>query len=148
MRTLCWIRRSLAVGLLLGIGWTSSAQPREGLRKLMVQKLDSSKTVLEGIALADFNKIIKHAEKLIQLSKTAEWFVYKTPRYELHSNEFRRAAESLIAKAQAKNLDGVTLAYFDLTMSCVRCHQYVREVRDARLPVPQGGYAHGAVGTE
>jgi len=21
-------------------------------------------------------------------------------------------------------------------MSCVRCHQYVREVRDARLPVP------------
>src|SRR5262245_44240273 len=73
------------------------------------------------------------AEKLLQLTKTEEWFTYKTPRYQLYTNEFRRAAESLVASAKAKNLDGVTLAYLDLTMSCVRCHRYIREVRDARL---------------
>jgi len=92
--------------------------------------------LLEGIALADFDKINRSAETLIQLSKTADWFVYKTPRYELHSNEFRRAAETILQKAKDKNLDGATLAYFDLTMTCVRCHQYVREVRDARAPLP------------
>lgn len=132
------IRISLVAALVLGMGWSGSAQQRDGVPKLMAQKLDHAKKILEGIALADFAKITTSAEKLIQLSKTEEWLVYKTPRYELHSNEFRRAAETLISKSQAKNLDGVTLAYFDLTMSCVRCHQYVREVRDARLapPVP------------
>jgi hypothetical protein len=63
----------------------------------------------------------------------------KTPRYEMHSNEFQRAAETLIRKAKDKNIDGTSLAFFEMTMSCVRCHQYVREIRDARLPnMPQG----------
>jgi hypothetical protein len=130
---------ALAWCLLVGAPWTpgtSSAQKQ--VANLMVEKLDNSKKLLEGIALSDFNKISTSAEKLIQLSKTAEWFVYKTPRYEMHSNEFRRAAETILQKSREKNLDGVTLAYFDLTMQCVRCHQHVREVRDARAPLPSG----------
>ncbi len=128
---------SLCFALLLGTPWIGSAQKHAGgLSKLMVEKLDSAKILLEGIALADFHKINRSGEKLIELSRSAEWFVFKTPRYELHSNEFRRAAETLLQKAKDKNLDGVTLAYFDLTMGCVRCHQYVREVRDARGPLP------------
>jgi hypothetical protein len=124
------------VALVLGVPWSSSAQKASNLGKLMQEKLISSKMLLEGIALEDFNKINRSAETLIQLSKTAEWFVYNTPRYELHSNDFRRVAESILQKAKDKNLDGVTLAYFELTMACVRCHRYVREVRDARAPVP------------
>lgn len=104
------------------------------LGQLMIDKLRNSQNLLQGIALGDFNKIMSSAEELIALSRTAEWFAYKTPRYELHSNSFQRAAEVIIEKAKAKNLDGVVLAYMDLTMSCVRCHQYIREVRDARGP--------------
>jgi hypothetical protein len=100
----------------------------------MADKLKNGQLLLEGMALGDFDKISRSAERLIQISKTAEWFVYRTPRYELHTNEFRRAAETVIQKARDRNLDGVALAYFDMTMSCVRCHQNVREVRDARLP--------------
>lgn len=118
---------------LLAIGWMPRAEGDQKLSRLMADKLRFSQRVLEGIALADYTKITQSAEELIQLSRTAEWLAIKTPRYELNSNEFRRAAEGLIAKAKAKNLDGVVLAYQDLTMSCVRCHEYVREVRDARL---------------
>lgn len=115
----------------------SNSQPQSNaVDKLMVEKLKSSQKLLEGIAIADFNKIGASAEKLLQLSNTEEWLVFKTPQYELRSNEFRRAAESLIQKAKNKNLDGSTLAFFEMTMSCVRCHQYVREVRDARLSTP------------
>ena len=124
---------ALGLCLLLGAPWNSSAQKPAG--NFMIEKLDNSKKLLEGIALSDFDKISTSAERLIQLSKTAEWFVHKTPRYEMHSNEFRRAAETIIQKSKQKNLDGVTLAYFDLTMQCVRCHQYVRDVRDARAPL-------------
>ena len=104
------------------------------LQQLMHKKLTSSQKILEAITLADYKKVEDSAEDLIQISKTAEWFAYKTPRYDLHSNEFRRAAENLIQKAKTKNQDGVLLSYMDLTMSCVRCHTYVREIRDAKLP--------------
>ncbi len=124
--------------LLLVLGGTSSrhgvAQAPDGLKSLMLKKLKNAQLVLEGLALKDFPRISSAAEELIQISRTEEWAVFKTPRYELHSNEFRRAAEAIIQKAQDKNLDGAALAYFDLTRTCLRCHQYVREVRDARLP--------------
>ena len=102
--------------------------------KLMAAKLKNSQILLEGIAIGDFKKITNSAEALIELTKTEEWLMHKAPRYEMHSNEFRRAAETLIRKAKDKNIDGTTLAFFEMTMSCVRCHQHVREVRDARLP--------------
>jgi len=109
-------------------------QGKGKVAKIMQEKLKNSQKLLEGIAQADYDKITRSAEELVALTKTEEWYVIKTPRYETHSNEFRRSAELIIQKAKAKNLDGVTLAYFELTTQCVRCHQYVREVRDASLP--------------
>jgi len=129
-----------AILLLLGLALvglfapaaTPAQQPK--IFKIMTEKLKASQDLLAGIATEDFTKITRSAEELIQLTKKEEWHVLKTPKYEMHSNEFRRTAEVIIAKAKAKNLDGVTLTYFEMTMSCVRCHKYVREVRDARLP--------------
>jgi hypothetical protein len=103
--------------------------------QLMIDKLQNAQKLLEGIALGKFDKIEKHAGELVRISKTAEWLnAHKAPRYELFSNEFQRSAEEIAKKAKDKNMDGVTLAYFDLTKSCVRCHQHIRDVRDARLP--------------
>jgi hypothetical protein len=134
--------RCLGISLALGALFlftpdspTSNAtmQPAS-VAKIMAEKLKASQVLLEGLALGDFAKISRSAEKLVQLTRTEEWMVYKTPRYEVHSNEFRRAAEMILQKSEKKNLDGVAYAYLDLTMTCVRCHQYVREVKDARLP--------------
>ncbi len=127
--------------LLLALGSQSPAPSQTGgnkVNKLMAMKLQSSQKLLEGIAIGDFKKITRSAEDLIDLTRTEEWLMHKTPRYEMHSNEFRRAAETLIRKAKDKNMDGTTLAFFEMTMSCVRCHQYVREIRDARGPNAPG----------
>ena len=103
--------------------------------QLMIDKLQNAQKLLEGIALGKFDKIEKHANELVRISKTAEWLnAHKAPRYELFSSEFQRSADEIAKKAKEKNMDGVTLAYFDLTRSCVRCHQHIRDVRDARLP--------------
>jgi hypothetical protein len=108
--------------------------------ELMRKKLEHAQKVLEGIALNDFDKILNHADALMQLSKEIEWQVIKTPRYEVQSNEFRRAVASLQEKATQKNLDGAALGYVELTLSCVKCHKYVREVRmtqlDQKLALP------------
>jgi hypothetical protein len=106
---------------------------REAVSELMHNKLKHAQRVLEGVAVNDFDMIAKHAEELVLLSKKAEWMVFKTPKYELRSNEFQRAADDLIQNAKQKNLDAAALSYMDMTMSCVRCHKYVRQVRQARL---------------
>jgi hypothetical protein len=126
----------LVSGLFFLRGQAQRPERPEAVHQLMVGKLKSAQALLEGLAMNDFTKITRSAEKLIDLSRSEEWFLLKTPRYELHSNEFRRAAEKIVRKSREKNLDGAALAYFDMTMSCLRCHEYVREVRDARRNLP------------
>jgi hypothetical protein len=41
--------------------------------------------------------------------------------------------DDLIEKAREKNLDGAALSYVEMTLSCVKCHKHVREVRTTRL---------------
>lgn len=125
-----------AVLLLLGIPLVSShGEDKSVLQKLMTKKLECAQKVLEGMAVNNFDLVAKNADELIQVSKAVEFRVLKTPQYEQNSNDFRRAAETLIAQAKAKNTDGVALAYVDLTLSCVRCHKHVREERMANTNV-------------
>jgi hypothetical protein len=106
--------------------------PKSKSAELMRKKLLQSQKVLEGIALNDFEKIIEHADELIVISKEAEFKALKTPRYDLHVDEFRRNAEEMVKKAKEKNIEGATLAYMELTLTCVRCHKYTRETRMTR----------------
>lgn len=118
--------------LLLVVAGSHGAEPK-GVAELMRRKLTNAQKVLEGLALNDFKMMARHAEELIQVSKETEWKVIKTPQYELFSNDFRRSAEAIVKKADEKNLDGAALAYVEVTLNCVKCHKYVREVRMARL---------------
>ena len=134
---------------LSGLGQAPQREPKKIADKktdeLMKRKLDSAQKVLEAVALNDFDKIAKHAEELIVISHQAEWkALMKTPEYELNSADFRRHAQDLVKSAKAKNLDGAALAYVELTMSCVRCHKHVRDVRMGRL----GGEEEGRQRTE
>jgi len=135
MKTLSLV---LSVALLLAgmPALPSQADDTKTLKALMLKKLDNSQRVLAGLALGDFEQMNKHADELIQISKAAEFRVLKTPYYELYSNDFRRSAETLTLMAKGKNLDGCALAYVEMTLTCVKCHKHVREVRMARADTP------------
>jgi len=95
---------------------------------LMAAKLKESQTLLEGLATNKLETVQKSAEELLRISKAAQFRkAITTAQYEYHANAFQRAAETVIEKAKAKNLDGATLGYLDMTMTCVKCHQYTRE---------------------
>jgi hypothetical protein len=120
--------------VLLGFGVRAAPPAKtDDAAALMQKKLTHAQKLLEGVALADFAVIDQHAADLAALSKQLQFKVLKTPQYELHANEFRRALEDIQKGVRHKNLDAATLGYMDLTMSCVRCHKHVREVRIARL---------------
>jgi hypothetical protein len=110
----------------------------EILAAMMQKKLKSAHLVLDGVAIADFKKIENGGQELIRLAKSETWQLIRSPHYEAHSADFIRTAEKLVKKAKEKNMDGTALAYVEMTLSCVRCHQYVREHRrDVRLgPLP------------
>jgi hypothetical protein len=119
--------------VILGFGVRAAPPPKaDDTAAIMQKKLAHAQKLLEGVALADLDKIGEHAKELAILSKQAEFKVLKTPQYELHANEFRRALDDIQRGVKQKNLDAATLGYVDLTMSCVRCHKHVREVRIAR----------------
>lgn len=127
------VRYSLVVlAVLAGIPLMSGHAQDAKIRELMHKKLTNSQKILEGIALQDFDLIKTGADELTLISKAAEWRVIKSPQYELHSNDFRRSSETLSKMAEGRNIDGAALAYVDMTLSCVKCHKYVREVRMAR----------------
>lgn len=133
MRKTLGIITALVGALVLGIPTVRSLadEPKkdEARQALMQRKLKESQKALEGLALNDFKKISTSADELIEISKAAEWKVLKDPQYEVFSTEFRRRAEQMGKAARDKNLDGATLAYVEVTMTCVRCHQHVRKAR-------------------
>lgn len=121
---------ALAAAVPAQLGHAEEAvQPKKD--ELMKKKLQHSQKVLEGIATNDFDLIAKSAEDLIAISKEAQWKTIKTPRYTLYSEDFQRAAGTLVEDAKKKNIDAATLTYMEMTMNCVKCHKHVREVRDS-----------------
>jgi hypothetical protein len=114
-----------------------AARPQSDLEKLMQKKLQRAQKLLEGIAQNDMDMVKDNAIELLALSKSAEFKVLKTPQYELHSNEFRRALDEMLKGAKDRSIDAATLAYVDMTFACVRCHKHVREVRITRGPATE-----------
>lgn len=101
------------------------AQPNEAM--VMQVKLKRSQTLLEALAKEDYKTLEDSAESLVRISdSTAFLRAYKTAEYEFQAQVFRRSAVALSAKAKDKNLDGATLAYTEMTLSCVKCHAYFR----------------------
>ncbi len=131
------MKKILGLGLVLvffgGVAVHGLGREDKKENPLMVKKLKHSQKILEGLALSDFGMIARNAEDLIAISKEAQWkTAIRSSYYEVYSNDFRRIAANLAKKAEEKNLDGAALAYVELTLSCVRCHKHVREVRMAR----------------
>src|SRR5262249_52962733 len=107
------------------------------LSKFMRAKLGASQSVLEGLAIEDFDKITEGAKALEKLSAEERWRVTEDPLYSNHSSDFVRIAKKLRNQAEQKNLDGAALSYVQLTMSCIECHRFVRTVliaQDIRIP--------------
>lgn len=106
-------------------------------QELMAAKLKGSQALLEHIALNDFPKLESTAEDLVQIARTIAFLnSYKGKEYEFHITTFRRAAETMVVKAKERNMDGVMVSFNDMTLSCLKCHQGIRDKKfETRLPV-------------
>lgn len=93
----------------------------------MEQKLRLSKGVLEGLANGDFEAIGKNAEIMHGLNRVETFVRRRTEGYRDQLRQFNIANKALLRASQTENLDGATLAFNQLTISCVNCHKHMRE---------------------
>ena len=95
----------------------------------MKKKLDYSKNILEGISLGDFDKVNQNATKLRGLSKFETFVRRGTPGYRAQADAFDRSLAEIIRQADKENIEGMTLGFHQLTISCVSCHRQLREAK-------------------
>ncbi len=117
-----------AVILVVAATTIGSAQ-RPSLGELMREKLMHAETLVGAVVLGNHVQIEQSAAEMVRLSEATTWSPLQTPEYLHHASDFRVAALSLADEARARDIDGVSLAYMEMTLSCVQCHKHVRGAR-------------------
>jgi uncharacterized protein (DUF2267 family) len=105
----------------------------------MKAKTEYSRQILLGLTEGDYDKIKKNAKALNLVNLLEGWMRADRKDYRQQVTLFATANQELIRQAEAKNLYGATLAYNQLTISCVQCHRIIRDVKKNR-PLPTMNY--------
>ncbi len=122
----------------LWAGWAEDKSEKAQREKTFMRvKLIHTQKVLEGLLTEDYDTIINHSQKMSLLTRALAWQTLETTAYTERSVEFRRSVDFLTQEAKNKNLDGVSLAYIDMTIKCLECHKYVRKKRHTHLDYPK-----------
>jgi hypothetical protein len=117
----------LALSALMAAGADDDPPSGDDSDKLMRAKLQYAQQVLEGLAVEDFEAVAEGAERLRRLGALEQWTRANTPEYQAQLMIYRTANRELARLADEKNLDGATLAFVQVTTSCVNCHKLVRQ---------------------
>jgi hypothetical protein len=97
-------------------------------QKFMQGKLDSNKKIVQGLTTNDFTLVQEGATEVSAYVKGQSWFVLDTPQYKSYSEDMRLAAEKLEKAAADRNIEAAALRYFELTVKCIDCHQYIEKI--------------------
>ncbi|MBI3735151.1 hypothetical protein HY256_01390 [Candidatus Sumerlaeota bacterium] len=117
----------LAGMVVMGISIFAAAKEEKKGEPLMRQKLDHAQKILEGITLKNFDTIKEQADALDKISRVDTWLKINTPAYLQMSDEFRASVAKMKRMAQDENIHGAALAFMQVEMTCVDCHQLIRE---------------------
>ena len=126
------MRTSLVVGALtvslLVAGLASGDETKKKEPSFwMKQKLKYAQEILNGLAQEDFELVKKNATAMKGLNKL-EFFVRQRPEgYRAQLKTFQFSVNELVRTAEDENLDGATLAFTQMTISCVNCHKELRK---------------------
>ena len=88
--------------------------------------------IIYCLTKGDFEQIKKHAEAMQVITYLEKWDRADLPEYKRQLSYFEEANKDLIRHAGNRNIQGATVAYNLLTVSCVHCHNVVRDVKKVR----------------
>jgi hypothetical protein len=120
---------AMVVGILFSRYSVGQEQDQDSLsrRDFMRMKLNYTQNILEGLSTRDFGLIISGAEEVERITQAEAWNSNDFADYQKISDELRSVATHLKKAGQKSNLEAAALRYFELTMKCMDCHQYLRK---------------------
>jgi hypothetical protein len=128
-RALC-VLATIGCGVLLSCGRPAAADEKPS--DWMKQKLEMSQNILAGLTKGDFETIEANAQKMNVVNYLEKQVAADQPHYKEYMRQltaFETANRDLLRQSARKNLEGSTLAYIQLTVSCVQCHKIVRDAK-------------------
>lgn len=93
----------------------------------MKKKLDYSQNILAGITMEDFDKIADNARAMKGLGKFEAFVRSRNAAYTRQLQAFEDINDEIIRQADNDNVEGVALAFTQLTINCVTCHKVLRQ---------------------
>ncbi len=90
-------------------------------------KLVESQKLFAALAQADFSAISESGQRLKSVSALEGFVRRKTPGYLTQLKTFEYSVSEILLHAEKENIEGVTLGFQQLTLSCVNCHKQLRE---------------------
>jgi hypothetical protein len=117
----------LGIVLVLTLPLHAQDEPAKQTSLWMKQKVQASQAVLSGLASADFQAIAQNATAMGIMEYFEKWQRADSPGYRTQLRLFEFANRELIRASREKNIDAATLAFNQLTVSCVNCHKIVRD---------------------
>ncbi len=118
-----------AVALALAVLAVCPASGQDKASVWMKQKREFTQNILAGLTQGDFDKISANASAMDFLGYLEQWARAGRPGYKQQATYFAFANRELVRHAKEKNIDGATLAFTQLTTSCVQCHKIVRDIK-------------------
>jgi hypothetical protein len=98
----------------------------DGVSVWMKKKTQYSHQIFDGLATGDFDRIREGAEHIRIFNRVETFARGRTPAYRRQLENFDEASVEIIRQASAKNLEGATLAFTQMTYACVNCHKQLR----------------------
>ena len=101
-------------------------EPGQALARFMRQKLQASNLILEGLCTEDLQMVTEGSATLMKMSHEERWRVSNDVMYRRYSTEFVHSVEELQQEAKDNDMDGTSMAWVNVTMKCLKCHEWVR----------------------
>src|SRR6266487_4081009 len=114
------------VTIFVALVAAGSIAAENAIKEEMRFKLFYAQGILEGITTENYPLIATNAYKLKHFSQSPGWDLRKASEYQRLTTDFQRSIDAVARAADKQNVDGATVAYFQLTTSCVTCHKYLR----------------------
>lgn len=92
---------------------------------VMADKLRYTQQLLTSLAKEDFPVLENSAQELRRIAHE-QWQANSSPEYRTHLQTFWTALDGIEFGAQRKEIEEATLAYMQMTLTCIRCHKAMR----------------------
>lgn len=126
------LRNLVAVAAVSFLTTVQPGRAEEKPTDWMQLKLQMSQEILAGLTRGDFAAVETHAQKMNVVNFMEKLVTADKPHYKEYTRQlqaFETANRELLRQSAAKNAEGATLAYVQLTISCVQCHKLIRDAK-------------------